>query len=459
MNKYTIYLVLVAALSIVMGCNDPINIGTNIEDPVDVQFTDTLTLTTKVVTGDTTASYSLGIDNVTYNLGRLQDPVFGESTSDVYMNIGLSEIPNFKDAVLDSMVLSIEYDTTGFYGNSLASYTIELYELEEKIDGDTILSNRTFPVKPELIGSRFFSKIDPRDSVSIENHLDSSKIVKLKPQLRIPINQEYAQRFLDQDSTTFNSVENFENFFKGLYIKAVTEDNGMIGLNLSNTSSSISSGTNSLTLYYNVVTDNIEEPEKKAYRFAISPITYSQFQHDYSGSIVEPYIDNAGYNNNDYAFYQGMSGVETEFTFPSIRNFENTIINKAELIYFSTQLSPVDGSTNLDPISVATVTYETEEGERLLTLDASIGLSSGLSSRGYSTVLGGIPIEQEGTDIYKHSINLTNHFSNIINNPGLSTSVKVTALLRSETSARTIIFGSGASSQYKPVLRLTYTNT
>lgn len=456
MNKYTIYLVLVAALSIVMGCNDPINIGTNIEDPVDVQFTDTLTLTTKVVTGDTTASYTIGIDNRTYNLGRLQDPVFGETTSDVYMNIGLSSIPDFTGARLDSMVLAIEYDTTGFYGNKLASYNIEVYELEEKIEGDTILANRTFAVKPGLIGSRYFNQIDPRDSIQIESHIDSSKIIKLKPQLRIPIDQEYAKNFFDQDSVTFSTVENFEAFFKGLYIKAVTEDNGMIGLNLSNSANvaGITNGTNSLSVYFNAK-NNLNEDVKYLYKFAISPVTYSQFQHDYSGSIVEPYIDNAGFNNNDYAFYQGLSGIETEFSFPSIRNFENTIINNAELIYYSTQLTPVDASLNYDPISVATVTYETEEGERLLTSDASIGLSPGP----YSSILGGVPLELDGTEIYKHSINLTNHFSNIINNPELSTTVKVTALLRSETSARTIIFGSGATSQYKPVLRLTYTNT
>lgn len=456
MYKFQLLAALVVFL-LATGCNDPITIGSEIETNIDVQFTDTLQLKTSTVSSEPNATFSLGVNYNTYLMGELNDPVFGKSTSDVYMNVGLTFAPDFSGAFLDSMVLLVKYDTLGFYGNRLASYDIKLHQLTEKVEGDTINSDQVFAYGDDIIGGRYYSSINPRDSVEVENHLDSSKIVKKVPHLRIPFDYQFAKTFLEADSATYSSVEDFEEFFKGIYMTASTSDNGMIGLDLgdvTNSSGTGSAGINSIELYYHYF-DNLAEQVNGVYKYALSPVTFSHFEHDYAGSVVEPYLEDPDYNNRDLAFYQGMAGVETVIDFPHIRNFSDKIINKAELIYYGTIMPEPTPDYIWDPVDIATVTYLNEDGEQVLTADATIGLSPGP----YSSFLGGIPTQVGDTPIYKHTINLTNHFSSIINNPERVTSIKLTSLQKSERSSRTIIFGSGDNSQYKPVLKLTYTNT
>lgn len=426
------------------GCNDPITIGDDIDEPIDLQYNDDVILDTKTVTGEITATYNLGINYTTYLIGQLDDPYFGKSTSDIYLQIGYgATIPDFDDGVLDSVILVMEYDTLGIYGDTTAVYDFEVYQMDEIMTGDTLLADTTFAVLPTIVGSKSIRPA-PYDSVTIANYLgEANDSITLKPQLRIPMTTEFAEMVFNADSVNYASSDNILDFINGLRISAITE-NSMMGFNIGDNTNL--AGTNGLRVYYTSA-----DGEATEYNFTFRSRTFSHFDHDVSGAIVENYLADEDFNNDDFAFYQGMSGVETEIRFDGIRDFSNTIINNAKLIYYSTEL-PEATSNVYSPVRLTTATYINTDGDRVLTTDATLGISPGP----YSTAFGGFPEEIGDSKIYRHEINMTNHIYNIFNDPELDTKITLTPLQRSETSSRTIIFGSG-SVDYKPVLKLVYT--
>ena len=70
-------------------------------------------------------------------LGSMLDPVFGKTTAEIYSQFRLSE--NGQDfgtaPELDSLILSLSY--SGFYGDSMSSQTIKVFELDQDMDPDS----------------------------------------------------------------------------------------------------------------------------------------------------------------------------------------------------------------------------------------------------------------------------------------------------------------------------------
>jgi len=187
--------------------------------------------------------------------------------------------------------------------------------------------------------------------------------------------------------------------------------------------------------------------------FSFTSRTASTFEHDVTGSEVANYLANENHNGNDKVFVQGMSGVEVEFSFPTIEEVRERIINRAELVYYSVS-DPNEVDIINAPIDLATLTYINDDEVRTLTTDASLGVNPGP----YSTILGGTPVlVDEENGIYQTTVNLTSQFNTVFNRDFLTSNVILTPLQRSERSSRSIIFGSG-DTQYKPVLKITYTD-
>jgi len=70
-------------------------------------------------------------------LGSMLDPVFGKTTAEIFSQFRLSE--NGQDfgtaPLLDSLILSLSY--SGFYGDSMSSQTIKVFELDKDMDPDS----------------------------------------------------------------------------------------------------------------------------------------------------------------------------------------------------------------------------------------------------------------------------------------------------------------------------------
>jgi hypothetical protein len=150
-------------LSLLLGlvlaaCSKSTIVGSEIlsDDFVDVAFTDTTTIKLLNIKADSTRVYPPG--NSIFLLGDIEDPVFGKTSTEVYTQIRkLFDIPDMENAVLDSVVLSVSVNSSGFWGDSLAIQEIEVYELGESIvDYDSIYSNQQFQ-KGMFLGSKSFN--------------------------------------------------------------------------------------------------------------------------------------------------------------------------------------------------------------------------------------------------------------------------------------------------------------
>lgn len=443
---YRLLLIFTFAITLLgYSCNDPITIGIPTQDDLDIIYTDTFSLNTKTVQGEIASTYNLGVNYSTYLLGALDDPIFGTSTSDIYIELDFgSSLPDFTDAVLDSTVLIVEYAENGFYGDTLATFDVEIRKMTQRMDGDTILSNQTWTIDPTVIGSR---SIVPSifDSITIASHLADGVPVTVGPQLRVPMTMEFGQELLDADSLNYINNDALIEFINGLNISTTSSSSSIMGLNLSDVTNS--TGLNKLRVYYTTPdTTNV-------FDFSFSSRTASTFVHNTVGVDMEGYLADENFNNDDFVFIQGMSGVEAQIDFPSIEDLRDKIINKAKLTYYS-KSDPSETNFINTPVDIATLTYNNVDGERTLTTDASFGINPGP----YDSVLGGVAeLVDAENGIYKTTVNLTNHFHTVFSQTGVSSSVILTPLQRSERSSRTIIFGSG-DSEYKPVLEITYTD-
>ncbi len=449
---YRLLLIFTFAMTLLgYSCNDPITIELPNKNDIEIIYSDTYSVNSKTILGEISSTYDLGINYTTYLLGSLDDPFFGKSTSDIYLELDFAgSLPDFTNAVLDSTVLVVEYANNGFYGDTLAVYDIEVRRMIEQMEADSTLSDKTWMLDPTVIGSH--SVVPSRyDSITIASHLVDGVDVKVGPQLRVPMSMEFGQELLDADPDNYTTSENLIEFINGLNISATSSTSSMMGLNFSDAANF--AGNNKLRIYYKDITP--DSTTNEVFDFSFKARTASTFVHDIQGSLVENYIADEDYNNDDFIFFQGMSGVEAQMDFPNIEELRDKIINKAELTYYSVS-DPNETNMINSPVDISTLTYVDIDGERTLTSDASFGVNPGP----YGTVLGGIPqLIDETNGIYQTKVNITSHLHTVFSQVGVSTSVILTPLQRSERSSRTIIFGSGTSNtDYKPVLEITYTN-
>lgn len=202
-----------ALLALMFACEEADQIGLDlIQSPAYMHATDTLTLHAMTVPDDSVAT-SIGQFRV---LGLIDDPVFGMTRASIFTetrlisnNLTLGENPQ-----LDSIHLVLAYESS-YYGVLPTIQTIKVYELTENfVDGDTLYSNSSIPFDPTLLNrdaSGHKTGFNPRDSVLVDS------ILRV-PQIRIPLSNDFGQKFIDADSTDFENVPNYLEFFKGLYI-------------------------------------------------------------------------------------------------------------------------------------------------------------------------------------------------------------------------------------------------
>ena len=182
-------------------------------------------------------------------LGSYIDPKFGKVNASFYTEFRLKSLnPNFGDIgtiVVDSCVLALQY--VGYYGDQSAQ-TFEVYELSDSLSMDSLYYDfSTKPTKPDNLVPNGHGTFAPRP---LNNAVVGGDT--LAPQLRIPLDTNFAKNVLNEAATnasTFASNVNFQNFFKGFKVN-VNNPSQTIGqgsilyLNINNNAAS------KLTIYY-----------------------------------------------------------------------------------------------------------------------------------------------------------------------------------------------------------------
>jgi hypothetical protein len=121
-------------------------------------------------------------------VGILDDPMFGHSKSE--FNTQIHFTPE-KDKMylhnVDSVVLSLRYDTSTFYGLTQEPMSLEVYKIDDALNyTQTYYNNSTLKLGKKL-GEKLNFIPNKKDSLYIKQ---DTNLVRLFPQLRIPVRQK-----------------------------------------------------------------------------------------------------------------------------------------------------------------------------------------------------------------------------------------------------------------------------
>jgi len=349
-------LTLLISLFIFNGCKNEGTIGLGITSGTQLNgnLIDTSTIVVNTVpdagfyaAGTTPQDSILTTGLAKSPLGYFQDPAFGTITSNLAVGLNLPGGSSYSlptgTIVIDSAVLALKY-ADGFYGDSLTSkFKVNVYQLTSRpLPGKGYYNTSNFPYdNTNLIGTRsFYART--HDSVKVYNIIKGAPdtLIKVAPQLRIPINKNFINNILFNASArqlASNTV--FLNNVKGLYI---TMDKGsmqgaggtfMFGL------------TDSLNVYYHsIYSSTIDTAVVSLPLSGLSTIHAAQIIRTPSAQVLTE-LANTKSGSRNVIYFQGLAGLKAKISFPYLKNILKTVggrivVNKAEVV-----ITAVPGST------------------------------------------------------------------------------------------------------------------
>ncbi len=441
----------VACILLAYSCNKPSTIGSDLlpdDDIIDLLFTDSIDLRSSTFLGDSVKTYGPTANEQLdyYLLGQLEDPVFGKSSSEMYIQFGLTTKPELEDPIVEEVILSIAYAADGHSGNLTQPQTLEVYRLEDELSViDTLYSNQTFNVNPVPIsddgmGGTSFSFIpEPNDSVMVDS-------VNLSPQIRIRLSNDLGQELLDSLASPYflGLTDEFTNFFNGVNVRPADGNTAMLRMSLSSIYSEI-------TMYYKDSSGMAADRESISFAVRSTSVKSVHFEHDYAGTDIEYYLEGNAPISPYYSYIQSMEGVGTKIEFTGLEDWEDVIVNKAEL-----EITVIDddalGEFTL-PDRLAAFQLN-DDGDGLLSV-ADVGLA--INAGSFSLFGGQSESEFEnGQKFVRYKMFLTAYLQGVIDDRYNENAIYILPFDRGESTSRMIIGGSG-NPTHRMKLNLTYT--
>ncbi len=427
------------------SCGDTTLVGSDLfgEESLNVTSTDTVTIKAKTVPLDSIRVFNVeNVSRSTFLIGVIDDPVFGKTTAslvaDVHFGVDLNSGQLFKPGyqegdILDSMILLLEIDSAGLYGDLNTTYDIEVFQLTESLRSfSDIYSNQDFSFDPDPIASRENVRIS-LDSLSLY-YPSLGTTRREKAQIRIPLG-EAVSSFLFEDLRAIETNEDFIQEFYGIRVEATpSNDNAMFGVNIasnffnSRIQSYFSRADTTLLFEYplNDLTTNTNLGRK-----------FSDIELDNSSAMISDFFgdESAG---DSLLFVQSLLGTNVELDFSSIIN-NDFLINQA-ILEMTVAVLPEDDLELNPPIDLLVLSTIGDDGE----LDIIAEISEGLVFNQLDIYFGG-EVEQNvvnDRNMFQYQMNITRSLIEI-SNGNLPDKLIVTPLSRNESAKRTIIYGPG----------------
>lgn len=330
LRRAKLFLILLAGLAITwVSCKKETDIiGIDVQPPNDligVEFQDTTTLITKTIPADSLRTDETLITTGDVLIGSYTDPIFGLTHASLYTQLALTtnSVSFGTNPQVDSVVLSIVYNSS-YYGRTYkAPQTVKVYKLTQAFNSDSAyFSNTSMSKESTDLANGYTFTPRPSDSVLVSGQ-------KLKPQLRIPLDNSFGHALLTEGAPYYTTNDVFLTYLKGIYI--TTE-----GTFPANTEGNIlyfkaGDSYSKLTVYYN---------DSLSYDFKLKDVErFNRFEHDYTPSNITPDLAaQLGPNppaQNANLFIQSMAGLKAKIEMPYLTNWPNKeriVINKAELV-------------------------------------------------------------------------------------------------------------------------------
>jgi Domain of unknown function (DUF4270) len=453
MKKCCFLLLGVLAMFSFHSCTDSILAGSDLldDDRVDVISVDTFKITSTTQEGDSLLTYSVtGVSPITlqsFALGNFNDPIFGISRASLFSQfIPAENVQPLKDYTLDSLVLVLPYEKGQFYGATDERFTVEVREMADSFNfSKPYYSSNAFPTKSITVGTRSF--VPNQDSISVSTVTSGeAKQIKVPPQLRIRLTDEFARRLIGIDTGAYRSNTRFIREFFGLNVRVSSTNRAMLSLNLS---SPQTYGRAGLYLYLRYITSSATTFREYRYypRFAAT----TNIERNRNNSLLGQYLSGTTPPaQQDFILVQGQEGSTGVLKFPNIKNLKNVVVNKAELT-LRVANAPGDIANLFNPSTQLALFFKNSDGRLLLINDFAIANENqnlkGLFGGNYVSGSNNVP----GT----YTFNVSAHLGEIMQGKH-APELYIKAFPFGENTSRSVLYRADHP-QYKAVLRLAYT--
>lgn len=384
-----------------ISCSNSSEIGLSLveQELSDIIYTDTSSLiATTVDAQPTTTSNRTSMICGSYNTTE-----WGEVKSSVYMNFRLRNTGStFPNSTLDSVVLTLAYESFGHYGELLVNKpttTTQVWEVARMVnelqDGTEYKSDVTFNTEPALLKSNFL--FNPNDTAIV---LVDGQVVA--PHVRIRLDDQagidLGNMLLNPQGAAANiyaSNTDFKNWFKGIHIRPAASNPATGSLVRLKAKDDLTK----LTVYY---TDNSSgTPVQKNFDFVTNEDSelVSAFDHTHPVELTD------NLPTDTIVHIQGLDGLHTKIEFPYIGDLDRVIINRAELMF-----TLVDTGSVEYPNPFQIIAKVKDAGGDLVVTDDVV--SSINNTQSYILFGGGLSIGDNGTLVYR--ISLSEELQNMV---------------------------------------------
>lgn len=432
------FFVLLLLVILNSSCNDPTLVGSDLldQDQVNVSSTDTITIRTHTIEGDTVRTYSPFVSSqlIAYLFGNMEDPILGSSKASIYGQVySLQTEPDLTDITPDSLVLVLPYDTLRSYGTHPQTYGFEVYRVTEDMDNTmSYYSNTSFETEMMPLAS-LEKNIDPL--MAIEE--DTSSIAY--PHLRIKIEDPDLINTLATDASIYENDTTFVTFFKGLHIVPTLPTSSMLAFNLFDSRAG-------LKLYYTQTPQDTGDTLREVlqYGFLDESVKMVTFDHRYEDAPVNEFIQNKDLGDS-LIFVQGMTGLETVIEFPYTEGYDGIIVNSAIMEIF---IADLPGAGDFEPAEQILLSTR-EDGNNLIIDDVLF------SEANLSTLFGGVVVAGRNGEPDKYVLNISTYFQDLIRGQ-IDNKLYLTIFAKPQRASRSIFYGAGHST-YPVKLNVTFT--
>lgn len=277
---------------------------------------------------------SVTSDETSFNLlGSMYNENFGRSNASIYTHVRISSLkPDWGDnPVADSVVFTMVYD--GYYGNLQTEQTVKVYRvLEDMYRDTTYYSNVHFDYGDVPLGVHAFIP-DLDDILVVDTAGETPDSSYLRAELRIPLENSFADYMFNLDTAYTSSSEAFLEEFKGIYLRnddvTAAGEGAMFSFDLLDDRSDLT------IFYHNDSADSLK------FRFFINlnNARIGRYEHEYELSTNQNFIEqvlNADTTRGQENLYlQGTGGIKSLIRLPGVVDWMDgsvRVINEAKLI-------------------------------------------------------------------------------------------------------------------------------
>jgi hypothetical protein len=397
--------------------NEATELGSDLIPPIDNINTFDTTLSVEAVNLLFPESQDTTTSGVLEYLGSINsDPLFGKSEGRLYFDLMpdtniRKPFPFAKDSLLglDSVVLILGYNN--LFGDSTKPQQVQVFEIPSTqsflyTEDYKINKNPITTLGPSISPVKTFIPSGLNDSVFARDERTAN-------QLRIPLNNSFGQRLLNQDATgAYDSRKTFKNFFNGFAV--VPQNNGtanaLIGFDLTKTK---------LAFYVRYKNSGKIDTSTINFKLSDSTAIANYIMRDYAGAEIATAV--AGTTPDNLIYIQSAPGSFAKINIPGLFGLSNRVVHLAEL----TMEQVTDPLANifqppfylyLDALDAVKNRYRT------IPFDVSLTLTDTVTYNSYSFAnpnqFGMVGVRERGpaTDsVYKWRFNLTRYVQHIAN--------------------------------------------